>query len=69
MDTTRTFIVRVSESPRRVVVEDVRERRRGVAGDLADVGPQIAAWLATPADVVRADAEPVAGEDSVSAAP
>lgn len=63
--TTRTFVVRVTDSPQRVVLEDVRERRRAVAGDLAEVGLQIQAWLVAPAD--RPD--PAAHEDSVSGAP
>ena len=63
--TTRTFIVRVTDSPRRVVLEDVRERRRAVVRDLAEVGLQIQAWLAVPA----VHSEPAAREDSVSGAP
>jgi hypothetical protein len=42
----RTFVVRVSTAPARVVVEDVRSRRRAVADDLEDVGVEIAALLA-----------------------
>jgi hypothetical protein len=41
----RTFVVTVSDSPRRVVVEDVRSRRRTVGTDLAEVGRQIAELL------------------------
>ena len=42
---TRTFVVTVSESPSRVVVQDVRNARRAVAADLAALGEQIASWL------------------------
>lgn len=38
----RTFLVTVTDSPARVVVEDVRNRRRAVAPRLAEVGDQIA---------------------------
>jgi hypothetical protein len=41
----RTFVVTVSDTPHRVVVEDVRSRRRAVSEDLADVGRQIADLL------------------------
>jgi muconolactone delta-isomerase len=41
----RTFIVRVTDSPPRVVVEDVRAQRQAVASDLDAVGHQIAIWL------------------------
>jgi hypothetical protein len=44
----RTFIVRVSESPPRVVIEDVRTQRRAVRTDLNAVGGQIADWLRDP---------------------
>ena len=44
--TPRTFVVTVSDSPARVVVEDVRTQRREVADDLDAVGSQIASWLA-----------------------
>jgi hypothetical protein len=44
----RTFVVTVSDSPQRVVVEDVRSRRRAVADDLAGVGRHIADLLGTP---------------------
>ena len=54
----RTFIVRVSQTPLRVVVEDVRTQRRAVALDLDAVGAQIAAWL-RPDDEEPADG----GED------
>jgi len=70
MTASRTFIVRVSESPRRVVVEDVRERRRALVGDLREIGAQIEAWMATR---TATDPAPEAGsserEDSVSAPP
>jgi len=66
MEVSRTFIVRITASPQRVIVEDVREHRRAVAGDLAGVGAQIATWLELP------PGEPASGdgmpprEDSVS---
>ena len=41
----RTFVVRVSESEPRVVVEDVRSRERVVARHLSDVGDAIARLL------------------------
>ena len=44
----RTFVVSVSTAPTRVVVEDVRNRRRAVAGDLAGVGEEIAEMLDDP---------------------
>jgi hypothetical protein len=44
----RTFIVRVSDSPPRVVVEDVRALRTIAAASLDAVGPQIAMWLREP---------------------
>ena len=46
----RTFIIRVSESPSRVVIEDVRGRRRAVAVNLGEVERQIAEWLTPAAD-------------------
>jgi hypothetical protein len=42
----RTFVVRVSETEPRVVVEDVRSRERVVARDLSDVGEAISRLLA-----------------------
>lgn len=63
---TRTFIVRVSEAPRRVVIEDVRARRRTVAGDLASVGAQIAVWLEAPASSPRLEQNEAPCEESVS---
>jgi hypothetical protein len=60
----RTFIVRVSDAPRRVVVEDVRTQERVVAAELTAVGPCIARLLGeAPAR------ETAAREDSVSAPP
>jgi hypothetical protein len=41
----RTFIVKISESPLRVTIEDVRSRRRIVPPDLDAVGPYIARLL------------------------
>ena len=60
----RTFIVRVSETPRRVIVEDVRHRRRAVAEGLDGVGAQIAVWLQTQPP----EPKPLEREDSVSPA-
>ena len=45
---TRTFVVTVSETPSRVVVEDVRNARRAVAAGLGAVGEQIESWLEAP---------------------
>ena len=44
----RTFVITVTESPARVVVEDVRTGLRTVAADLATVGGEIARFLKTP---------------------
>lgn len=64
----RTFIVRVSDAPRRVVVEDVRAQRTVVVPGLAAVGPCIARLLeGSPGDVRDTAAHP--REDSVSAPP
>ena len=41
----RTFVVRVSETEPRVIVEDVRSRERVVAADLAAVADAIARLL------------------------
>ena len=49
----RTFVVSVTTAPVRVVVEDIRNRRRAVAGDLAGVGDEIAGMLG---DTDRAEA-------------
>ena len=46
----RTFIVRVSETEPRVVVEDVRSRERVVAADLSAVGEAIKRLLDTEAE-------------------
>ena len=43
-------MVTVSASPRRVVVEDVRSRRRAVGDDLDGVGRQIAELLGADPD-------------------
>jgi hypothetical protein len=67
--TLRTFIIRVSESPPRVVVEDVRERRRAVAADVAGAGAQIDAWLAGAAKEPVGDRGDRAREDCVSPPP
>jgi hypothetical protein len=60
----RTFVVTVSESPPRVVVEDVRSRRRAVAGNLAAVGAEIARLLA-PTVSESEEAERGGGEGPV----
>jgi hypothetical protein len=45
---SRSFVVTVSESPARVVVEDVRTRDRVVAIDVSAVGAEIERCLAPP---------------------
>jgi hypothetical protein len=47
----RTFVVRVSETEPRVVVEDVRSRERVVAADLSAVGQAIKRLLESDAKV------------------
>jgi hypothetical protein len=42
-------VITVTESPARVVVEDVRSGLRAVAADLATVGGEITRLLETPA--------------------
>jgi hypothetical protein len=42
---SRTFVIRVSESPARVVVEDVRSGERELAEGLSEVATKIAGWL------------------------
>jgi hypothetical protein len=64
----RAFIVRVSDAPRRVVVEDVREGRRAVVDDLGEVGDRIGAWLESP-NVDGDGAGTGRREDSVSGQP
>jgi hypothetical protein len=59
----RTFIVRVSDAPRRVVVEDVRHQRSVVAPGLPAVGACIARLLDEP------EADAPTREDCVSARP
>ena len=58
----RTFVVTVSETPKRVVVEDVRNRRRTLAPDLGAVGRRIAELLEHSAD----GAQKAAAERDVS---
>jgi len=53
--TVRTFVVSVSASPARVVIEDVRSGRRAVAPDLDTVGGEIAGLLS---DHATPDQEP-----------
>jgi hypothetical protein len=64
----RTFVVTVSDSPARVVVEDVRTRRRSVADDLSAVGGQIARLLdvTPPGDRPAARPRPAIAADDVS---
>ena len=59
---SRTFVVTVSETPKRVVVEDVRNRRRALAPDLGEVGRRIAELLEQGADAPQLSA----GERDVS---
>jgi hypothetical protein len=59
----RTFIVRVGDAPRRVVVEDVRHQRSVVAPDLAAVGACIGRLMDAP------EVDAPAREDCVSARP
>jgi hypothetical protein len=44
----RTFVVTVRSGPERVVVEDVRGRRRAAAPDVAAASAQILRWLEAP---------------------
>ena len=44
----QTFVITVSDSPARVMVEDVRNGRRGVAPDLDAVGAEIARLIDSP---------------------
>jgi hypothetical protein len=54
----RTFIVRVSDAPRRVVVEDVRAQRSIVVTELAAVGSCIARLLDDAPDATMAPQAP-----------
>jgi hypothetical protein len=67
----RTFIVRVSDAPRRVVVEDVRTQRTVVVPSLAAIAASIAGLLGDPPrdPAPSTPPAPVAREDSVSAPP
>jgi hypothetical protein len=58
----RTFVVRVSETEPRVVVEDVRSRARVVAADIGAVGEAIRRLLESdrPERPRRSPAEPPA---------
>ena len=49
MTAARRFVVTVGSSPARVIVEDVRSRRRAVAGDLGAVGAEIRRLMRAPA--------------------
>jgi hypothetical protein len=57
----RTFVVTISEAPARVMVEDVRNRRRTVAPRLADVGTEIAHLLEAPNRPTERDDVPTRG--------
>jgi hypothetical protein len=67
----RTFIVRVSDAPRRVVVEDVRTQRTVVVPSLAAIAACIAGLLGDPPrdPAPSTPPAPVAREDSVSTPP
>lgn len=47
--------MRVSESPHRVIVENVRERSHVLVEDLAAIGTQIERWLRPAAEVTPTD--------------
>lgn len=49
----QTFVITVSDSPSRVIVEDVRNGRRGVATDLDAVGAEIARLIDSPPEEER----------------
>ena len=53
----KTFVITVSDSPSRVVVEDVRNRRRAVAADLDGVGAEIARLIDVPREEEQVDDE------------
>lgn len=53
----QTFVITVSDSPARVIVEDVRNGRRGVAADLDAVGAEIARLIDDPPDEEQRDDE------------
>ncbi len=55
--------MRVTESPRRVVVENVRERSQMLVGDLDAVGTQIETWLEHEPEVGPAVAPDANGRD------
>ena len=64
--TGRTFVVTVSESPARVVIEDVRSRERIVAADVSDVGAKIARWMSRAQTGAAADRIPYAARRAAS---
>jgi len=51
---SRTFVIRVSESPSRVVIEDVRSGERKLAEGLSEAATRIAGWLDSTAPPERA---------------
>jgi hypothetical protein len=53
----QTFVITISDSPSRVVVEDVRNRRRAIATDLHAVGAEIARLIEDPPDEEQEDDE------------
>jgi len=58
----RTFVVTVTEAPARVVVEDVRSRRRAIASNLDEIGAQIERL--TAAESLEAPANPPLEEET-----
>ena len=66
VEISRTFIVRVTTSPLRVIVEDVRERRRAVAAELPSIGTQISTWLESSVTESEDGYRATPREDSVS---
>jgi len=55
----RSFVIRVSESSPRVIVEDVRTREKVVAESFAEVGEAIERWLQGDREAVEAREEEV----------
>jgi hypothetical protein len=55
----RSFVIRVSESSPRVIVEDVRTREKVVAESFAEVGEAIERWLQSDREAVEAREEEV----------
>jgi hypothetical protein len=55
----RSFVIRVSESSPRVIVEDVRTREKVVAESFEQVGEAIERWLQGDREAVEAREEEV----------